>query len=59
MLVPLGLTDIRCETYLTSVERIARRTGLLRLCKGLLVDAITDLTGNRLGWFHTVAARKL
>ncbi|MCX6926855.1 MAG: class I SAM-dependent methyltransferase [Verrucomicrobia bacterium] len=58
MLAPLGLTDLRCETYLTSADRIARQGLLFRLLDGLL-GFLTALTGNRLGWFHAIAARKL
>ena len=58
MLAPLGLTDLRCETYLTSADRIARRTLPFRLCNGLL-GVVAALTGNRLGWFRAIAARKL
>ncbi len=57
MLAPLGLTDLRCETYLTSADRLRHRTLPLRLCDGLLGVAVA-LTGSRLGWFHTVYARK-
>ena len=58
MLAPLGLADVRCETWLTSADRIARQTLLHQMCNRILGVAVA-LTGNRLGWFHTVAARKL
>jgi ubiquinone/menaquinone biosynthesis C-methylase UbiE len=57
MLAPLGLTDLRCDTYMTSADRIARRALPFRLCNGL-VGVLAALTGNRLGWFRVVAARK-
>jgi ubiquinone/menaquinone biosynthesis C-methylase UbiE len=57
MLAPLGVTDLRCETYLTSADRIGHRTLPLRFCDGLLGAAVA-LTGSRLGWFHTAYARK-
>jgi ubiquinone/menaquinone biosynthesis C-methylase UbiE len=58
ILLPLGLTDLRHDTYLTSADRIARKTfplPLINFCLGVLVA----LTGNRLGWFRVVTARKL
>jgi ubiquinone/menaquinone biosynthesis C-methylase UbiE len=58
MLAPLGLTDLQCATYLTSADQIARQTLPFRLCNGLL-RVTAALTGNRLGWFRTIAARKL
>jgi len=57
MLVPLGVTDLRVETFLSSADRIARKTfpfWLLDVPLALLVA----LTGNRLGWFRCVTARK-
>jgi ubiquinone/menaquinone biosynthesis C-methylase UbiE len=58
MLAPLGLTDLRCETYLTGADRIARPSVPFRLCNGLF-GAIDCLSGNRLGFFHAITARKL
>ncbi len=58
MLAPLGLADVRCETYLTSADLIARQALPFRLCNRLLGVAAA-LTGNQLGWFRAVAARKL
>src|ERR1035438_345273 len=58
MLAPLGLTDLQCVTYLTSADRIARRTLPFRVGNALL-GAVAAVTVNRLGWFHTIAARKL
>ena len=58
MLAPLGLTDVRCDTYMTSVDRITRQTLPLRTCNAL-VGVIAGLTGNRLGFFHAITARKV
>jgi len=57
MLEPLGLTDIRFETFLTSADRIAGKSLPLRACDALLGLAVR-LAGNKLGWFICVSARK-
>jgi ubiquinone/menaquinone biosynthesis C-methylase UbiE len=46
MLAPLGLTDLRIETYGTRRDRNA------------LLGSIVALTGDRLGFFHGITARK-
>jgi ubiquinone/menaquinone biosynthesis C-methylase UbiE len=58
MLAPLGLTDIRMERFITSNDRVMRRGFPYRLCDLLLVFVLA-LTGNRLGWFRGISARKL
>jgi len=58
MLAPLGLADIRMERFVTSNDRVMRRGFPYRLCDLLLVSVLA-LTGNRLGWFRGISARKL
>jgi ubiquinone/menaquinone biosynthesis C-methylase UbiE len=58
MLAPLGLADVRIDTFLTDADRIAQRTFPLNLFNALLGVAVR-LTGSRLGFFHGIAARKL
>jgi ubiquinone/menaquinone biosynthesis C-methylase UbiE len=58
MLAPLGLTDLRIETYVTGADRIASRTFPLPLFNALL-GGVVALTGSRLGFFHGITARKL
>jgi ubiquinone/menaquinone biosynthesis C-methylase UbiE len=57
ILVPLGMTDIRFETFVTSADRIVRRSFLSRVCDSFLGGLIW-LTGSRLGWFICVSGRK-
>jgi len=57
MLEPLGLNDIRLETFLTSAAQIAAKSLPLRACDALLGLAVR-LDGNKLGWFICVSARK-
>jgi len=58
MLAPLGLTDLRFETYLTSADRLARKAMPYRVCNWLLGIAVA-MSGNRLSWFRGITARKL
>jgi ubiquinone/menaquinone biosynthesis C-methylase UbiE len=58
MLRPLGLTDIRMERFITNNDRVVRRHFPYRL-GGVLLDGLIALTGNRLGWFRGISARKL
>lgn len=58
MLAPLGLTDIQIETFITSADRIQRNTFPKRV-GDFACGMILSLTGNRLGWFHGITARKL
>jgi len=58
MLAPLGLTDVRLQTFLTSADRIAGKSLPLRFCDKA-IGCVVALTGSRLGWFRCVAARKL
>jgi ubiquinone/menaquinone biosynthesis C-methylase UbiE len=58
MLAPLGLTDIRMERFITNNDRMVRRSFPYWL-GGLLLAAVIGLTGNRLGWFRGISARKL
>ena len=57
MLEPLGLTDIRLETFATSGDRIVRRDFPCPLFDAGLKLAL-DLSGQRLGWFRGIRARK-
>ena len=58
ILAPLGVTDIRFETFVTSADRIVRRSFLSRVCDSLL-GVLIWLTGSRLGWFICVSGRKM
>ena len=58
MLAPLGLTDVRMERFITSNDRVMRRSFPYWL-GGLVLALIIALTGTRLGWFRGVSARKL
>jgi ubiquinone/menaquinone biosynthesis C-methylase UbiE len=58
MLAPLGLADVRLEPFVTSNDRVMRRDFPYRLCDFLLASMLA-LTGNRLGWFRGISARKL
>lgn len=57
MLEPLGLTDIRMETFAPSADRIVRREFPYPLFDAGLKLAL-DLSGQRLGWFRGISARK-
>lgn len=58
MLEPLGLTDIRMQTFAPSADRIVRRDFPFPLFDAALKLAL-DLSGQRLGWFRGISARKL
>jgi len=58
MLAPLPLTSLRMETFITVSDRISRRTFPFRACNAGL-GLVVALTGNRLGWFRAITARKL
>jgi len=58
MLSPLGLIDIKVETYATCADRIERKAFLLPTINAAL-GLLLNLSANRLGWFHGIAARKL
>ncbi len=58
MLAALGLTDLRLETFVTTADRITRKDLLGRLCD-LPLGLLVSVSGNRLGWFRGVSARKL
>lgn len=58
MLAPLGLTDVCMERFITNNDRVARRTFPYWL-GGLVLAAVIALTGNRLGWYRGISARKL
>lgn len=58
MLAPLGLTEVRMQTFLTSADRIADKRLVLRMCNKL-IGILVIFTGSRLGWFHCISARKL
>ena len=58
MLALLGVTDIRIERFITSNDRVMRRDFPYRLCDMVLASVLA-LSGNRLGWFRGISARKL
>lgn len=58
MLTPLGLTDVRMETFITTSDRVSRKTLAYRVVD-LPLAAAVSLTGGRLGWFRGITARKL
>ena len=55
---PLGVRDLRIQTFLTSADTLARSAFPFRVCNGLIA-ALSGTTGGRLGWFHCIAARKV
>jgi len=57
-LAPLGLRNIRMETFVTSGDRIERQSLIHRLSNSA-AGMIVWLTGRRLGWYRTIAAQKL
>jgi ubiquinone/menaquinone biosynthesis C-methylase UbiE len=57
MFAPLGLTDLRIETFVTGADRIQRRTFPLPILNAGMGAAVA-LTGSRLGFFHGITARK-
>jgi len=58
MLAPLGLTDVIITKYVTEADRIERKALPFWLCHRFLGTA-ASFTGNRLGWFMCISARKL
>ena len=58
MLAPLGLTDIRMERFITSNDRVIS-PGLLHRLGDCVLASIHSLSGNRLGWFRGISARKM
>jgi ubiquinone/menaquinone biosynthesis C-methylase UbiE len=58
MLAPLGLTDVRVETYMTGADRMAPGSALAPFYNGVAGMAVA-LMGSRLGFFHGIAARKV
>jgi ubiquinone/menaquinone biosynthesis C-methylase UbiE len=57
MLAPLGLTDLRIETYATSFDHLPWKSFPWSLIN-LVFDLMLGVTGNRLGFFHGISARK-
>jgi ubiquinone/menaquinone biosynthesis C-methylase UbiE len=57
ILAPLGLTDVRIETVLTTVDFSERKPLPFRIWNALL-RAFDALVGGRFGWNHCVCARK-
>jgi ubiquinone/menaquinone biosynthesis C-methylase UbiE len=53
----LPVTGLHIETYLTSADFLARKQWPFRLLNSGL-RFLNLISGNRLGWFHVVAARK-
>ena len=58
MLAPLGVAEIRMERFITNNDRVMRRSFPYWIC-GLVLASVQALTGNRLGWFRGISARKL
>ena len=57
ILTPLGLKDLQLGVYASSADRIQRK-GLLFGIGDAGMRALLAISGGRLGWFRTVAARK-
>jgi len=57
LLEPLGLADVRLERFITGNDRV-QRPGFPYRCCDLVLCALIALTGNRLGWFRGISARK-
>jgi hypothetical protein len=57
MLAPLGLTDIRIETFVTSYDYLPWKRFPFSLANAAL-GVLLALTGNRLGFWHGITARK-
>jgi ubiquinone/menaquinone biosynthesis C-methylase UbiE len=57
MLAPLGLNEIRMETFITTGDRVPHKTFAYRVCDFPLMLAAA-IAGNRLGWFRSITARK-
>ena len=58
MLAPLGVAEIRMERFITNNDCVMRRSFPYWIC-GLVLASVQALTGNRLGWFRGISARKL
>ncbi len=58
MLAPLGLTDVRLETFVTSNDRVVRKTFPYWVLD-LPLAFLAHLSGGRLGWFRGITARKV
>jgi ubiquinone/menaquinone biosynthesis C-methylase UbiE len=58
MLVPMGLTDIRIETFVTAYDYLPWKRFPFSILNGAL-GVIIALSGNRLGFWHGITARKL
>jgi ubiquinone/menaquinone biosynthesis C-methylase UbiE len=57
MLTALGLTDIRIETFVTSYDYLPWKAFPFSLCNAAL-GVLLALSGNRLGFWHGITARK-
>jgi ubiquinone/menaquinone biosynthesis C-methylase UbiE len=57
MLAPLGLADIRLQSFVTSNDRVVRKAFPYWLCD-LPLAFLAHLSGGRLGWFRGISARK-
>jgi ubiquinone/menaquinone biosynthesis C-methylase UbiE len=58
MLAPLGLTDLRIETFVTSYDYLPWKAFPFSLVNAGL-GFLLALSGNRLGFWHGITARKL
>jgi hypothetical protein len=58
MLAPLGLADIRIETFATSYDYLPLKGFPFSLFNAGL-SVLMALSGNRLGFWHGITARKL
>jgi ubiquinone/menaquinone biosynthesis C-methylase UbiE len=57
MLAPLGLADVRIETFVTSYDYLPWKSFPFSICNAAL-GVLIALTGNRLGFWHGITARK-
>jgi hypothetical protein len=57
MLVPLGLADIRIETFATSYDYLPGK-GLPFSLFNAALGVLIAVSGNRLGFWHGITARK-
>jgi ubiquinone/menaquinone biosynthesis C-methylase UbiE len=57
MLAPLGLTDVRIETFVTTYDYLPWKGFPFSICNAAL-GVLIALSGNRLGFWHGITARK-
>lgn len=57
MLAPLGLTDIKIETFDTTFDRLPWKTFPFSIINGVF-SFVMGLSHDRLGFFHCISAQK-